>query len=550
MIPTHKYRRYQKSKLIKMGMVIFPLFFIILLLNTQVGLATPKAKSLFSRPKWMKKKSLEEKASPKASLEKVAAKNFFYPSQIKISQELGKIQESYQGKKKKLIIHLQDAHCNYDGQKKAAHLLEELVKNYGLRLILVEGGSGDVSLAYLRDYGTQELREKVAEEYLKKGEIAGEEYLDIVSDLQFILYGIETDELYNAHLDSFWKVEVFKDRALKNCSDLKTLVDKLKKYVYSKQLKALEQKKADYEKEKITIVDYYEYLESLGKKFDIALASFPNFKRFVGAAQFEKNIKTDEITADSKKLVEKLVEILPEKKLKQLLAKSAKFKLKKIESSDYYLFLKMLSLNNHLSLNSYPNLYSYLNYLESSEKIDAPRLIKEVKTVEEVIKEKLFRNNEERDLNEISENLDLLINFINLQLTPAEYEVYSHNKSNFRPTAWVKFLNTEARQHKLKEQIIDTSLIENNLEKVEAYYQAAIKRDVAMLENSINKMNQDGEAIAVLITGGFHTPRLSRMIKEKDYSYLVIAPKITKTSDHNFYISVLKNRQPLGKSEK
>ena len=536
---THKYS-YRKVSILLSSLLF------VLALNVQISLAAPKTKSIFSRPNRIRKAVPKGEISPTSSTKEERAKEFYYPSQIKISPELAKVQESYQGKTKKLIIHIQDAHCHYEAQKKISQVLEKLIKNYGLGLILVEGGSGDVSLSYLRNYGTQELREEVAEEYLKKGEIAGEEYLDIISDLPFRLYGIENDNLYNAHLDSFWQVESFKKKAVENGSVLRSLVDSVKRELYNTQLKFFERKKGDYEKEEISITDYYQYLRDSSKKFGLDLNPFPNFKNFIKAASFEKNIKPEEITQDCKNLVTRLTEVLPEKKLKQLLAKSAKFKLEKIKSQDYYLFLKMLAQSKHLNLKSYPYLYNYLNYLEQSERIDGVKLIKEVKAVEEDMKKKLFKNNEERKLNEISENLELLTNLINLQMTPDEYEFYSTKKSDFKLSSWLKFLNAKAAKYKLNKQTLDTSLIDNNLETLEGYYQAALTRDAVLVENTIAKMDEDKEVIAVLIAGGFHTPQLTRMFKEKGYSYLVVAPKITESSDHEIYLSVLKNRKPLG----
>ncbi len=534
---------FPENRLINLVLVFSLTIYITLALKIEVSHAAPEAKSIFSRPKWTQPTAPpEEKAS---GIQPVSPK-FFYPSQIKVSQDLAKVQEFYQGKNKKLIIHLQDAHCNYDGQKKAAELLKELIKNYGVRLILVEGGSGDVSLSYLRNYGTPELRKQVAEEYLRKGEIAGEEYLDIISDMPFTLYGIENDDIYNAHLDTFWRVEEVKTQMLERTAVLMTLAEQLKGRVYNKQLRELEQKKTDFEKQNIKVVDYYDYLGQLSQSLKLDLTASSNFKKFIDASRFEKDIKSEQIAADSKNLVEKLVKILPEKKLKQLLAQSAKFKLEKVAPSDYYSFLKMLALSSNVNLKAYPNLYNYLNYLELSEQINGSDLIREAKELEKNIKEKLFKTGEERELDKISVNLVLLNNLINLQLTPDEYNLYNKNKSDFRLTQWLNFLNDKAGKYKIPGIKTDTEMIVNNLGRAEEYYQLAFKRDEAILQNSLEKMGQDGDSVAVLITGGFHTPRLTRMIKEKDYSYLVIAPKITEISDQNLYISVLKNRQHLG----
>src|SRR3989338_3034901 len=79
----------------------------------------------------------------------------------------------------KTIIHIQDAHANYQAQKHLAAIVDALAKTYGIQLVLVEGGVDNASLSYLRRYATPEKRQQVAEEFLKAGEISGEEYLDI-----------------------------------------------------------------------------------------------------------------------------------------------------------------------------------------------------------------------------------------------------------------------------------------------------------------------------------------------------------------------------------
>jgi len=73
----------------------------------------------------------------------------------------------------KTIIHIQDAHCNYKAQKNMAQLLDYLVKENNLKLIMMEGGSGNVNLEFLCNYADKKARESVADKYLKLGKISG-----------------------------------------------------------------------------------------------------------------------------------------------------------------------------------------------------------------------------------------------------------------------------------------------------------------------------------------------------------------------------------------
>ncbi len=50
-----------------------------------------------------------------------------------------------------MIIHLQDAHCNYSGQENLAHTLDFLMNKYKVSLVLVEGSSMDATLTALRE---------------------------------------------------------------------------------------------------------------------------------------------------------------------------------------------------------------------------------------------------------------------------------------------------------------------------------------------------------------------------------------------------------------
>jgi hypothetical protein len=63
------------------------------------------------------------------------------------------------------------------------------------------------------------------------------------------------------------------------------------------------------------------------------------------------------------------------------------------------------------------------------------------------------------------------------------------------------------------------------------------------MKNMVSKMDESGENLAVLITGGFHTPGVTRMLKGKGYSYVVAAPVITQNSDSSVYFSVLRGEK-------
>jgi len=66
-----------------------------------------------------------------------------YPSKLEIPFEHVTLKEVYHGTNDRLIIHIQDAHANYSGQKSLAGALDHLMEKYGISLVLSEGSAMD-----------------------------------------------------------------------------------------------------------------------------------------------------------------------------------------------------------------------------------------------------------------------------------------------------------------------------------------------------------------------------------------------------------------------
>jgi hypothetical protein len=92
----------------------------------------------------------------------------------------------------------------------------------------------------------------------------------------------------------------------------------------------------------------------------------------------------------------------------------------------------------------------------------------------------------------------------------------------------------------LASSLSPSKIIDDNLERLDEFYQLGSAREEAFMRNISAKMADSGEKIAVLITGGFHTPDISRMLKEQGYSCTVITPTVTRKSASNIYFSVLR----------
>lgn len=468
--------------------------------------------------------------------------------EFKIPAQFGSVKEVYNVQQQTpasayTIIQIQDAHCNYEAQKNMVKILEYLLKEENLKLIMVEGGSGDVGLSFLRNYADQKIRQEVADEYMRMGKISGEEYLDIVSERKFELFGIEDTELYDSNLDSFLEIDNYRQEGLRNLKDLSDAVQILKSHIYSIEANKYEKQKNDYHKDTVSLAQYCGFLKELAQQKGLALKDYAQVVNFAETARLENEIDFKQAEEQRNAFIRELGNLLDDNTLKELLEKSQDFKAGRVQAKEYYSYLKSLAKYRVDLKTSYPQLAAYVDYMIISPDINATDLLKVMHALERKIEESLFVKEEAKQLSKISHSLGLLTKFLNLDLTPEDYAEFQADRDNLAFSKWVDFLSASSQKYNVSLEKFNTSAIKNNFAKFDEFYKLGLEREKSFIKNIENKMNASQNKFAVLITGGFHTPGISRMLKEKGYSYMVVTPVITKQSDPSLYFSVLRGEK-------
>ncbi len=445
-----------------------------------------------TRSLWQKRqKNIQNNTSTQKPIRKTFQR-LIDPLKIKIPEEYGTIIKTHRGSNGKLIIHIQDAHANFEGQMSLANILETLIIDYDLNLILVEGGSTDSDFTYLRDRAPLEERREKAEKLLKDGIIAGEDYLNIASDYPMSFQGIEDRSLYNKNVDALWEIDKFKGVGLEYIERLVSISDILKKHIYNKELLELDKAKKQYKAEKIDLISYYHILYSAAEKEGFPMSYFPNFQNIIKANELEKKLD---------------------------LAKIKEGKATDIE-------LKL-----------------YRDYTEISKDLNVNELFKEEPLLENSLKESLASTPDERRLIEISRALSTMKNLLKVKVVPEEYDHFIKNKEEFVPQEWTQFLKEKSDSHKLSLKIPrNHHIITDNIEKIEYFYTVAEERNNVFLRKTEERLEKDNITTAALIAGGFHTPMLTDLLAKNGYSYIVISPKLTEQTDEDFYRSTLRRQ--------
>lgn len=477
------------------------------------------------------------------------------PNQIRISENYGSIKETWVpeniiGKDHPLIIHVQDAHCNYEAQANINNIIDGLMKEYPdqVKLVAVEGSVGTIDTSPFAEFSDDEIKKEVADYFMRKGKITGPEFLSITGDHNFTIYGIENKDLYDRNLKAFLDSLPFRNESEKYCGYLVSILSKIKHYVYTDELKEFDKCLNDYQVGDTSFLDYTNILKEWSEKKNVDLADFNNFLLLLNAQKQEEAIDFDVVDKERTRLIDRLGSILEKQELSDLVLKSLHFRLGKLTAAEYYSYLEYLVEQipdkDKISYEDYPNLFSYIDYVQLHEMMDKTELFDECSQIESLIAEKMFKDNNQRKLYGLSKNLDILRKMFKLELVKDDYLYYKNHKDDFKIKSFIDFIKVQAPRYGIRFYEEPTLVkIDENLPIIEEFYEVAIIRDPVLIDNMLTEMEKKGLNMCVLITGGFHTKGVTEILKERDLAYTVISPRITKKQEDNPYIDIMTNKK-------
>lgn len=116
----------------------------------------------------------------------------FNPYEISVPQELGTVEEVFQGKADgPLLVYIQDVHANYQTQINIKNILKQLVEKNKFSLIQLEGGIAKLDPTYLEPSSVKEANLKMIDFLLREGRITGADAFAVETEKPVQLYGIE-----------------------------------------------------------------------------------------------------------------------------------------------------------------------------------------------------------------------------------------------------------------------------------------------------------------------------------------------------------------------
>ncbi|MBI4396831.1 MAG: AAA family ATPase [Elusimicrobia bacterium] len=440
-----------------------------------------------------------------------------------------------------MVIHIQDAHGVYAAQRNAARILEALAENSHEHasgtasplLVAVEGAWGPVDTRWLSTFPDKNLRNRISENFLQSGQITGEEYLSVTSDEPVIqIVGVEDPDLYRANNAAKEAVQSERTRVLDYLSQLSKRVDTLKQSVYPPSLFELDRLTQSHSDQRLSLASYTQGMKNLWNG-RFPAHDYPNLTHLLQTTSFENRFPRQALEKELQSFLSALDEKLPESALTSLLSQAAELRQGQLSPRVFYEGIIHLA-GQMAAAPPLPLIQEYVRYLAEREQIDTLQLLQELEHLRRVLADRLLETETSgafaKTLSHADKWVSLKKRLWSLEMSPQEWTAYRSDASRL---TWSNIesslMELEAKKGIAPKPTSDRNAIVSVVQRVEPvaehFYELALRRNHALAQNALREAHRRGANRVVLITGGFHTPGLTRILRRQGTSYLVVMPR-------------------------
>ena len=405
---------------------------------------------------------------------------------ISIPSQLGTLEEShtsYPGAP--TILYIQDAHDSIEAQENIAKLIHHFVETEGVKTVLEEGHEGPVPTdAHFDSVEDPKIKEKIAYFLMDRLRLGGAEYAHINRKKDFMLIGVDSNELHLKNLEAYQLAASKREAVEKDLGVLEGEIKRLNHLYFPKELKDWIKLKKRFDQNKIDLLNYLKRLVPLRQRTD---PSDGLWRKGEG----------------------------------------------RVRGNNIALLLSAEKSNN-------PELLKKVNL------IDAKTLFKEIEAFEQSFAQSYLKNERDKKLFYFYQSIQLLYRLIQMEITATEYEVVKERLKSFDTKVLAQFLVKQTGKpivlSKNWENGIQKAIqfyeianardlaMEENLKKYFSPLPSATNRRTDPSFGGEGEGRIRGNKKAVLIFGGFHKTRIKEILKRKGYSYHILMPKMTGIS--------------------
>jgi len=539
--------------------------------------------------------------APSAGIEMAGSRELPAYLSIDVPVELGTVDALYEapaGANPQFILHIQNAHANYQAQMKIKQLLQYMNKKYGFKTIFVEGASEKLNADYLRLFPDQERNLKLCDELAKQGELTGVELflmeqgtesgawspesgikntgkgsaLNHVSGLHrpsnaVEALGIEEAVLYKANYDALKKVFGAETDVNRFFQGFDAKLDHVASKTFSPETRGLI---ADWKRFEQGRRDFMPFVKGLAKKSKkimnvdleclFAQVGWPQISRLLVIQQMEKNVNKTKGVEEQFAL---LKDLRTKGVSKELLATLENFTEGTIavgkathEVSPREILERLASEAEPkgFKFSDYPAFSLYAGYVTLRSELDPKTLYEEIEYLFMQMLDTLAKEPQQKALLALYRDGELLRKLLHLELNRTQWRQAVEAKERIAVPSLVSRLKdaviASGDAAVRKDQQVMPKAFSGKMDELFTagleFYDYAHKREAVFYKEMQTAMTERKITKAILITGGFHTDGMSDLFRENAISYGIVTPRLSEKSDERFYrTTMLQDRKHL-----
>ena len=475
----------------------------------------------------------------------------------------------------RLILHVQNAHANYDAQTKIKNLLEYLSAQYAVRTIFVEGASGTLDPDYLKFFPDQARNRELADRLARQGELTGAELFILEADRQNIrAEGIESTDLYRKNYEALKKVYENETVVLQFIEGLESRLRTLASQVAGRDLLRMISEWKRFERGQREFMPYVRSLAEDARQFlrlDLeslfSQVEWPQLTRLLTIQDMEKELQPSRAVLEQEKLLALLrrSEASPE-----LIDGIANFRDQHISLArtgsrgspqtlqPRYLLERLVNEMGPqgFKFSDYPAFSLQAGYLILKSELDSRALFDEIHRLFQMILDKMAVTEAQKKLLALYRDEELVRKLLRLELTRRDWRELQSRRDELAPDPLMERLKSLAEDARVNLKLGSTgwdskkgspklrSRILELYGAADLFYDYARARESAFFEKISEVMIAGRETSSVLITGGFHTDGMSDIFRENQISYGILTPRLSEKSDESLYRNSMLQRGP------
>lgn len=447
---------------------------------------------------------------------------------LMIPATAGRVTESKLFDTGTVVINVQDLHCAPEVQRNITRILEIVDAKFPLNTVFVEGAAGDVDTSWLAGLKDRKLRKDIAEELANSGLLTGTEYYSILHDKPRLLKGLEDRRLHRSNIIRLGKMldrKPFYEAQIKDLSrDLAFLEAKYLNSRNRKFNRTIEQYRYGHlspEKFYTLLFKYAAKINPTPSSFKaiapIRMENYPNISGYLKSADIAHQLRYKRIKYQCAGFIRELKSILPYRDYNSLAQRTDNFS--KLDQA--HLYITELARRHNLDIaGRYPDLALFLAYREQDRGINPVRLIQEENELIGEIRAGLSHDGAALEVSFLADFFYCFQNYLLNKLTADDYAYFTQQVGEFK-TIWGKYV-----------YINRLPALDGDYALLDDYYRVNIDRNTSFIKNispslAVSSPEGAGKNVIVLVTGGFHTEGIKRLLTEQKISYMTVMPNVS-----------------------